>query len=259
RARLGRRGARQSRRRTLLGQHPGRRRPDVRARRAVDRGEAQDPAARGDAQQPRLSPGGDARAAPRELPQPWLELRRRPGTGRHAHREPRHRIPQARGVDGLVGEGADQGGVAARVGAARSDQGSAVGHARAPQRLDPAPVRERAMRFRLVPFVLVAFAATPAFSADATKGKSAFMKNGCWQCHGELGHGDLARGGGPQQPLPPKPMPLEAFNVFVRTSNGPMPPYPKEILSDADLADIHAYLLSIPAAKDYKSIPLLSQ
>ncbi|HJY76272.1 MAG TPA: cytochrome c [Burkholderiales bacterium] len=110
------------------------------------------------------------------------------------------------------------------------------------------------MRFRLVPFVLVAFAATPAFSADATKGKSAFMKNGCWQCHGELGQGGAAG-----KTLAPKPMPLEAFNVFVRNSNGPMPPYPKEILSDADLADIHAYLLSIPAAKDYKSIPLLSQ
>ena len=54
-------------------------------------------------------------------------------------------------------------------------------------------------------------------------------------------------------------MALEAFNVFVRNSNGPMPPYPKEILSDADLADIHAYLQSIPAGKDYKSIPLLNQ
>jgi hypothetical protein len=31
------------------------------------------------------------------------------------------------------------------------------------------------------------------------------------------------------------------------------------VLSDADLADIHAYLQSIPAAKDYKSIPLLNQ
>ena len=55
------------------------------------------------------------------------------------------------------------------------------------------------------------------------------------------------------------PMPLEAFSAFVRHSNGPMPPYQKAVLSDADLADIHAYLQSIPAAKDYKSIPLLNQ
>jgi mono/diheme cytochrome c family protein len=45
----------------------------------------------------------------------------------------------------------------------------------------------------------------------------------------------------------------------VRNSNGQMPPYPKEILSDADLADIHAYLQSVPASRDYKSIPLLGQ
>ena len=56
--------------RSLLGRHPVRRRPDVRARRAVDRREAQDPAARGHAQQPRLASGSDARAAHGELPQP---------------------------------------------------------------------------------------------------------------------------------------------------------------------------------------------
>ncbi|HEV8106418.1 MAG TPA: cytochrome c [Burkholderiales bacterium] len=110
------------------------------------------------------------------------------------------------------------------------------------------------MRFALGAFVLAVLAATPALSADAAKGKAAFMKNGCWQCHGEVGQGGAAG-----KTLAPKPMAFEAFNVFVRNSNGSMPPYPKEILSDADLADIHAYLQSIPAGKDYKSIPLLSQ
>jgi len=110
------------------------------------------------------------------------------------------------------------------------------------------------MRLRLIAFTLIGLVATPALAADAAKGKSAFMKNGCWQCHGEIGQGGAAG-----KTLAPKPMPFEAFNVFVRNSNGQMPPYPKEILSDADLADIHAYLQSIPAARDYKSIPLLSQ
>jgi ubiquinol-cytochrome c reductase cytochrome c subunit len=110
------------------------------------------------------------------------------------------------------------------------------------------------MRFLPGAFALVALAATPALAADAAKGKTAYMKNGCWQCHGEVGQGGAAG-----KALVPKPMPIEAFNVFVRNSNGPMPPYPKEILSDADLADIHAYLTSIPASKDYKGIPLLNQ
>jgi ubiquinol-cytochrome c reductase cytochrome c subunit len=110
------------------------------------------------------------------------------------------------------------------------------------------------MRILLSVFAFLGLAATPALAADAAKGKTAFMKNGCWQCHGEVGQGGAAG-----KPLAPKPMAIEAFNVFVRNSNGPMPPYPKEILSDADLADIHAYLQSIPAARDYKSIPLLNQ
>jgi len=110
------------------------------------------------------------------------------------------------------------------------------------------------MRFLPGAFALAVLAATPALAADAAKGKAAYMKHGCWQCHGEVGQGGAAG-----KALVPKPMAIEAFNVFVRNSNGPMPPYPKEILSDADLADIHAYLQSIPAGKDYKSIPLLNQ
>jgi mono/diheme cytochrome c family protein len=53
-------------------------------------------------------------------------------------------------------------------------------------------------------------------------------------------------------------MSLEAMSVFVRNTRGAMPPYQKAILSDADLADIHAYLQSVPKPPDYKSIPLLN-
>lgn len=102
--------------------------------------------------------------------------------------------------------------------------------------------------------VLAGFTSRPAAAADAAKGKIAFERNGCWQCHGYV-----AQGGAQGKTLAPKPMPLEAFTVFVRNSNGPMPPYTKQVISDADLADIHAYLVSIPAPKDYKSIPLLNQ
>jgi hypothetical protein len=37
-----------------------------------------------------------------------------------------------------------------------------------------------------------------------------------------------------------------------------MPPFREAILPNADLEDIYAYLKSIPAAKDWKSIPLLA-
>jgi len=93
-----------------------------------------------------------------------------------------------------------------------------------------------------------------AFSAgSAEKGKAAYVQHGCWQCHGFVGQGGIT---GPK--LAPNPMPVEALSAFVRNTRGAMPPYQKAILSDADLADIHAYLLSLPKAPDAKSIPLLN-
>ena len=94
-----------------------------------------------------------------------------------------------------------------------------------------------------------------ALAASAEKGKAAYVKSGCWQCHGFVGQG--AGITGPK--LAPNPMPLEAMTAFLRHTNGRMPPYQEAILSNADLADIHAYLQSIPKPADYKSIPLLNE
>ena len=98
--------------------------------------------------------------------------------------------------------------------------------------------------------MLIAPAVLAAGSAE--KGKAAFVQHGCWQCHGYVGQGGIT---GPK--LAPNPMPLDAMSVFVRNTRGAMPPYQKAILSDADLADIHAYLSSLPKPPDAKSIPLL--
>ena len=58
--------------------------------------------------------------------------------------------------------------------------------------------------------------------------------------------------------LAPNPLPYDTLSAFIRSSNGPMPPFREAILPTADLQDIYAYLQSIPPAPDYKSIPLLS-
>ena len=93
-----------------------------------------------------------------------------------------------------------------------------------------------------------------AVAGDADKGKIAYVKNGCYQCHGFVGQGGQAG-----TKLAPKPMPEEAFVNFVRTTNRAMPPYSEQILSNNDLADIYAYVASIPAGPDPKTIPLLNQ
>ncbi len=97
------------------------------------------------------------------------------------------------------------------------------------------------------------FAPLVLAAGSAEKGKVAYVQHGCWQCHGFVGQGSVT---GPK--LAPNPIPPEAFSAFVRFTNGAMPPYQKSILSDGDLADIHAYLQSLPKAPDYKSIPLLN-
>jgi ubiquinol-cytochrome c reductase cytochrome c subunit len=108
-------------------------------------------------------------------------------------------------------------------------------------------------------FAFAAFATVIFFgpgttlAADAAKGKTAYLIHGCWQCHGFVGQGGIT---GPK--LAPEPVPLPAMNAFMRNTKGAMPPYMEAVLSDADLADIHAYLQSIPKAADYKSIPLLN-
>jgi len=94
-------------------------------------------------------------------------------------------------------------------------------------------------------------------AADAAKGKVAYMKYGCWQCHGTEGQGSLITSN--NKVLAPDPLPYEAFAAFVRSTSRAMPPYSQQALPDADLADIHAYLASIPQPKDSKSIPLLSR
>ena len=93
-----------------------------------------------------------------------------------------------------------------------------------------------------------------ALAASAENGRHVFMRAGCWQCHGTMGQGGAA---GPK--LAPDPLPLDALSSFVRTTNREMPAYREGVLSDADLADLYAYLRSIPKGPDPKTIPLLNR
>jgi mono/diheme cytochrome c family protein len=96
--------------------------------------------------------------------------------------------------------------------------------------------------------------AASAGAASAEKGKAAFVQHGCWQCHGYQGQGGVTG-----FKLAPDPIPFETLSAFVRTTNRNMPPYREDILSNDDLADIYAYLQSIPKGPDPASIPLLNE
>jgi mono/diheme cytochrome c family protein len=101
-------------------------------------------------------------------------------------------------------------------------------------------------------FASVALAAA---SGDAAKGKETYLAVGCFTCHGRAGQG--GRLNYPAPALAQLQMPVEALQAYLRNPPGDMPPYVASVLSDQDVADIHAFLQSLPGRVDPKTIPLL--
>ena len=87
---------------------------------------------------------------------------------------------------------------------------------------------------------------------DAENGQRVFNDRGCYQCHGYAAHA------GPGSRLAPNPIPFGALSRYVRAPSGQMPPYTVSVLSDAELADIYAFLESIPEPPAVDSIPALN-
>ena len=86
-------------------------------------------------------------------------------------------------------------------------------------------------------FAVAAHAQAPA--GDAKRGHAAYMKNMCHTCHGTAGQGG-DRGSGPR--IAYDVWPWEAFAQQVRRPRQSMPRYDTAHVSDADLADIYAYV-----------------
>jgi mono/diheme cytochrome c family protein len=92
---------------------------------------------------------------------------------------------------------------------------------------------------------------------NAENGKKLFVTYGCYQCHGYAAHGgagDSLRGG-PR--IAPKPIPFAAFLKYLRRPLDQMPPYTEKLASDQDVADIYAWLLTVPEPPPVNSIPQL--
>jgi mono/diheme cytochrome c family protein len=96
-------------------------------------------------------------------------------------------------------------------------------------------------------------ASAQAPAGNAENGKKLWNEVGCWQCHGYAGQG----GAGPK--LAPNPIAYQGYTRAIRTPRSQMPPYTTKVLSDAQLADIYAFLKAVPPSKDPKEIPLLKE
>jgi mono/diheme cytochrome c family protein len=105
------------------------------------------------------------------------------------------------------------------------------------------------MRASIVIAVCAAMLAVPlpaasqsAPAGNAEAGRQLFVRKGCYQCHGREGQGAPITG--PR--LGPNPLALAAFVRAVRSPRAQMPPYSDTLVTDAELADIRAFLDARP-------------
>ncbi|HWF13345.1 MAG TPA: cytochrome c [Candidatus Acidoferrales bacterium] len=93
-------------------------------------------------------------------------------------------------------------------------------------------------------------------AGNAQNGKKLFNTVGCYECHGRQGQGAAQTGAAR---IGPPMLSFDGFLGLVRKPINIMPPYSAKAISDQDLADIYAYLKSIPMPPKGKDIPLLNK
>jgi ubiquinol-cytochrome c reductase cytochrome c subunit len=103
------------------------------------------------------------------------------------------------------------------------------------------------------PAILFLFCAMSLLAADAKSGRRVYTAYGCYQCHGREAQGSSITG--PR--LGPRPIAWAAFKLYTRRPTGQMPPYSEKILSEQEMADMYAFLQSLPRPPAVESIPQL--
>jgi len=112
--------------------------------------------------------------------------------------------------------------------------------------------------FSRIALIALSGLVAPALAEDAPKGdaaagKATYMKVGCFECHGRV-----AQGGHFKAPVPilaHTELPYDAFAMQLRQPAQNMPTYAASALSDKDVADIYAYVESLPGMQDLKGLP----
>jgi len=94
----------------------------------------------------------------------------------------------------------------------------------------------------------------PTTTGSVQRGKPLYLEFGCYACHGYNGQ----TGNGPR--LQPPRLTEQQFGLYIRAPRTTqMPAYTAKVLSDAEAADIYAYVLSLPREPERKDVPLLDQ
>ena len=90
---------------------------------------------------------------------------------------------------------------------------------------------------------------------DAANGKLLYLGNNCFTCHGHSGQGGAFNG--PVPVLARTALPFEAFLMQMRNPSNDMPAYAASVMSDQAVADVLAFLQSLPGPRNPKDIAIL--
>jgi len=91
---------------------------------------------------------------------------------------------------------------------------------------------------------------------DAAHGKQVYLRDACFTCHGRSGQGGAYNG--PAPVLAHTALPFDGFKGQLRNPANDMPAYSDAVLSDKDIADIYAFVESLPGPGSPKDHPILS-
>lgn len=98
--------------------------------------------------------------------------------------------------------------------------------------------------------------AQTAPAGDADNGKKIYLAIGCYECHGRDGQGGAFNGPAPILAL--TALPFDAFKQQLREPSSEMPPYADAVLPDEGVADLYAFLQTLPGPMPAKDIAILN-
>jgi mono/diheme cytochrome c family protein len=90
---------------------------------------------------------------------------------------------------------------------------------------------------------------------DAVEGKRLYLAVGCFTCHGRSGQGGAMNG--PAPILAKTKMPFEGFKGQLRGPANEMPAYSEKVMTDKQIADIYAFVESLPGPRPTKDMKIL--
>jgi mono/diheme cytochrome c family protein len=91
---------------------------------------------------------------------------------------------------------------------------------------------------------------------DAVEGKRIYLAVGCYLCHGRSGQGGALNG--PAPILAKTAMPFDGFKGQLRQPANEMPAYSEKVMTDKEIADIYAFVESLPGPRPTKDMKIFN-